>query len=310
MQHEPVMTREVLAAFQSLPADAVVVDATFGRGGHSRALLDLLGAGGRVIAMDWDEQAVNVGRVLALGDARFEIHRAAFSTLADVLASVFGSSHSVVDGLLVDLGVSSPQLDDAARGMSFIHDGPLDMRMDLRRTTTAADFVHSASEVELADCFFKFGDERYSRRIAAAIVRARGESRIDTTRQLSELVTAAHPRWPANQHPATRVFQALRIQINAELQQLDTLLQQLPHVLRVGGRAVFISFHSGEDRRVKQAFRPELLDRDPRIARLPIAQVARTPLRALGRAQRPDVDEVSRNPRARSAVLRVVERVA
>lgn len=310
MQHEPVMTREVLAAFQSLPSDAVVVDATFGRGGHSRVLLDLLGAGGRVIAMDWDEQAVSIGRSLALADARFEIHRAAYSTLSDVLATVLGASDSVVDALLVDLGVSSPQLDDPARGMSFLHDGPLDMRMDQRGALTAAEFVNSASEVELADCFFRFGDERYSRRIAAAIVRARAETRIETTRQLAELVTVAHPRWPANQHPATRVFQALRIQVNAELQQLDALLRQLPHVLRVGGRAVFIAFHSGEDRRVKQAFRPELLDRDPRIARLPIARAARAPLRALGRAQRAADDEVARNPRARSAVLRVVERVA
>ena len=260
--------------------------------------------------MDWDEQAVSVGRSLALADARFEIHRAAYATLSDVLVTVLGSSDSVLDALLVDLGVSSPQLDDPSRGMSFLHDGPLDMRMDQRSALTAAEFVNSASEVELADCFFTFGDERYSRRIAAALVRARVETRIDTTRQLAELVTVAHPRWPANQHPATRVFQALRIQVNAELQQLDALLRQLPHVLRVGGRAVFIAFHSGEDRRVKQAFRPELLDRDPRIARLPIARTARAPLRALGRAQRAAEDEVVRTPRARSAVLRVVERVA
>lgn len=302
------MTREVLAAFQQLSPDAVVVDATFGRGGHSRALLALLGVGGRVIAMDWDEQAVHAGRALASDDARFEIHRADYASIETVLAQ---AGVATVDGVLVDLGVSSPQLDDAGRGLSFLHDGPLDMRMDQRRTLTAATFVNEASEAELADCFYEYGDERFSRRIAAAIVRARAEGPFATTRRLAEVVAAAHPRWPPNQHPATRVFQALRIRVNEEAVQLDALLAALPRVLAIGGRAVVIAFHSGEDRRVKLAFRGENRERDPRIARLEAARPARkASLRALGRAQRPADDEVAQNPRARSAVLRVAERVA
>ena len=305
------MTREVLAAMQQLRPDAVVVDATFGRGGHARALLELLGRGGRLIAMDWDEQAVQAGQSLAAGDARVEIHRADHASIERVLEAACGSAHGVVDAVLVDLGVSSPQLDEAARGLSFLHEGPLDMRMDQRRPLTAARLVNEASESELADCFYLLADERYSRRIAAAIVRARAEGPFQGTRRLAEVVAAAHPRWPPSQHPATRVFQALRMRVNDEGEQLDAMLAALPRVLRVGGRAVVISFHSGEDRRVKLAFNGANRERDPRIARLEAARPARVAaLRAVGRAQRPADDEVAANPRARSAVLRVAERVA
>lgn len=311
MEHVPVMTREVLAAFQQLRPDAVVVDATFGRGGHARALLGLLGPGGRLIAMDWDEQAVQAGQSLAASDVRVEIHRADHASIEEVLREACGSADGVADAVLVDLGVSSPQLDEAARGLSFLHDGPLDMRMDQRRPLTAARFVNEASEEALANCFYEHGDERYSRRIAAAIVRARAEGPFMGTRRLAEVVAAAHPRWPANQHPATRVFQALRIHVNDEAAQLDALLAALPRVLRMGGRAVVIAFHSGEDRRVKRAFNGGPRDRDPRIARLEAARPARVAtMRAMGRAQRPADDEVAANPRARSAVLRIAERVA
>lgn len=318
MTHEPVMTQELLAGLQALGPAARVLDATFGRGGHSRAVLSCLGPEGLVTALDWDEDAVQVGHELARADARFDIHHAAFADIAATVAAASTQSARAIDAVILDLGVSSPQLETAERGFSFLQDGPLDMRMDQRRGRTAQQFVNTASESELADCFFKYADERYSRRIARAIVAARQTATLASTLQLAEVVAAAHPRWPRHQHPATRVFQALRIWVNEEDDQLTQALVQCAEVLRIGGRALVISFHSGEDRRVKQAFAGPPRPSDPRIARLPPAAQTSSltsPLtskkwRALGGARRPSEVEVQRNPRARSAVLRIAERVA
>ena len=304
------MTRELLAGMQALGPAALVVDGTFGRGGHARAVLSLLGSEGRVIALDWDEEAVQAGLVLAAADARFKIVHAAFGDVAATLRSECGSEMRLVDAVILDLGVSSPQIDSAQRGFSFLHDGPLDMRMDQRREHTAAHFVNTASEAEIADVLFTLGDERFSRRIARAIVTARAVEAFAGTARLAAVVAAAHPRWPRHQHPATRTFQALRIWVNDEGGQLSRALAQLPDVLRIGGRAFLISFHSGEDRQVKHAFQGAPAARDPRIARLPPTAQAARRWRPVSAAQRAASDEVERNPRARSAVLRIAERVA
>ena len=309
MTHEPVLTRELLAGLQALGPAARVVDGTFGRGGHSRAVLSLLGSEGRVIGLDWDEAAVEVGRELAGKDARFKIVRAAFGDLATTVHATQGDSPEPIDAVILDLGVSSPQLDSAACGFSFLNDGPLDMRMDQRGSRTAAQFINSASETEIADVLFSLGDERFSRRIARAIIAARADEPFATTVQLAAVIAAAHPRWPRNQHPATRSFQALRIWVNDEGEQLARALVQLAEVVRIGGRALVISFHSGEDRRVKHAFQGMPASRDPRISRLPVSAPVRH-WRPLGGACRAASDEVARNPRARSAVLRIAERVA
>ena len=301
------MTREVLAGLQALGPGARVVDGTFGRGGHARAVLSLLGAEGRVIGLDWDEEAVQAGLALAGEDARFNIVRAAFGDIAATVRGVLNDA-TLVDAVILDLGVSSPQLDSARRGFSFLHDGPLDMRMDQRGERTAAGFVNNAAEADIADVLFTLGDERFSRRIARAIVAARLTEPFAGTLRLAEVIAAAHPRWPRHQHPATRAFQALRIWVNDEGGQLARALAQLLDVLRLGGRAFVISFHSGEDRQVKHAFHGAPAPRDPRIARLAPPPTRRW--RPLGGPQRARADEVEGNPRARSAVLRIAERVA
>lgn len=306
--HKPVLLDEALEALRIVP-NGCYIDATFGRGGHSGAILRRLGEGGRLIAIDRDEAAVAWGeKNLAAEDGRLSLVRGAFDQLAGI-AKAEGVDGEV-DGVLMDLGVSSPQLDDAERGFSFLRDGPLDMRMDRRQPLTAAAWLARASEKTIADILRRYGDERYAGRIARAIVDARGRGPIARTGQLAEIVAAANPRWEEGRHPATRTFQAIRIHINEELDMLKQGLAQALEVLRAGGRLAVISFHSLEDRIVKRFMR-DAASGDTYPRGLPVtAEAMRPKLRVLGKALAPTAQEVAANPRARSARLRVAERLA
>jgi 16S rRNA (cytosine1402-N4)-methyltransferase len=300
-QHIPVMREAVLTGLAVRP-DGHYLDGTFGRGGHARAILDGLGADGRLLLMDRDPQAIVHARREFGGDGRVAIRHANFSTMAE-----WNDARAGMDGVLLDLGVSSPQLDDAARGFSFQSDAPLDMRMDPTNGTSAADFLANADEREIADVLFRYGEERMSRRIARAIVARRAESPISTTRELAELVEHTLGRRERNKHPATRTFQALRLHVNDELGSLERGLPAAVEVLKPGGRLAVISFHSLEDRIVKQFIRgPQPL---PVRRGLPAPPLQPAPLRAIGRAHMPAADEIERNPRARSAVLRIAEKI-
>jgi 16S rRNA (cytosine1402-N4)-methyltransferase len=302
LMHIPVMRDAVLAGLALRPAGCYL-DGTFGRGGHARAMLERLGADGRLLLMDRDPEAIAHARREFGSDARVAIRHANFSEMAG-----WDEARAGLDGVLLDLGVSSPQLDDAARGFSFQSDAPLDMRMDPTAGEGAADFLARADERDIADVLFRYGEERMSRRIARAIVARRAESPIRTTRELAELVERTLGRRERNKHPATRTFQALRLQVNDELGSLERALPAAVEVLKPGGRLAVISFHSLEDRIVKQFIRgpqPVSVRRG-----LPQPAAVRAPLRAIGRAQQPDEAEIARNPRARSAVLRVAEKVA
>lgn len=285
----------------------IYVDATFGRGGHAAAILQRLGGQGRLLAMDRDQAAVQVARQRFAGDPRFDIEQGAFAGLRTVVArqGLLGR----VDGVLLDLGVSSPQLDDASRGFSFRNDGPLDMRMDPGAGISAAEWLAQASESEIATVLREFGEERYARRISRAIVTARQQAPIETTAQLAAIVAAANPAWEKGKDPATRSFQALRIHINRELEQLQACLDEVIEILAVGGRLAVISFHSLEDRMVKRFIRRQSQGNSvPRGLPLTGRQQS-IRLRSLGRAHRATAQEVEANPRARSAVLRVAEKL-
>jgi len=300
--HTPVMLIEVLDALR-IRANGVYFDGTFGRGGHARAVLDRLGAEGRLLLMDRDPQAVAVARHDFAGDARVAIRHGSFADLTDWDATTAG-----LDGVLLDLGVSSPQLDDATRGFSFRADAPLDMRMDPSSGESAAQFLARADEREIADVLWKFGEERMSRRIARAIVKHRGETPIVSTSEFAELVASVVGRPPSGKHPATRSFQALRIAVNGELDALEKGLQGALARLRPGGRLAVISFHSLEDRAVKQFLRAQ--SQAPVTRRgLPPPPSAEPRMKLIGHAQFPGEDELARNPRARSAVLRVAEKL-
>lgn len=301
--HQPVLLNEVLESV-NVDSNAVCIDGTFGRGGHARALLDRLGADGLLIACDRDIDAVTEARELAARDARVRVLHAAFSELATRASEFRGR----VGNILLDIGTSSPQLDEADRGFSFRTEGPLDMRMDTSRGVTAAEWLAAAPEAEIADVLWRYGEERRSRRIAARIVERRAENPIETTTALAELVRACVPRRGARIDSATRTFQALRIRVNDELGELERALQTLPGMLTKGGRLQVIAFHSLEDRMVKQAFRAhEDVYREARRAgTLPspcFHALTRKPIMAAE-------DERAANPRARSARLRVLERVA
>jgi 16S rRNA (cytosine1402-N4)-methyltransferase len=308
--HTPVLLAEVIDGL-ALQADGIYMDCTFGRGGHSRALLAELGPLGRVVAMDRDRQAVEVGTALAAEDARLSMTHANFDSVGTVAAA-----HQLmgrVSGMLFDLGVSSPQLDDGSRGFSFQDDGPLDMRMDQSVGASAAQWLADASQEEIARVLRDYGEERHARRIARAIIERRADAAIETTRRLADIVAAARPRAGARRggrrkHPATRVFQAIRIHINSELQALDAALAQAPDILAPSGRLVVISFHSLEDRRVKRFMRAR--STGPTAPRgMPVVPPGAPPvLRLVGRAIRASSDEVRANPRARSAVLRIAAR--
>jgi 16S rRNA (cytosine1402-N4)-methyltransferase len=306
--HRTVLLEETVQALvpdERLPADGVFVDATYGRGGHSDALLKRLGAQARLLVIDKDPQAIAVAQAQALHDPRIVCIHGGFGDLRELL-----QAHDVrqVDGVMMDLGVSSPQLDQAERGFSFMRDGPLDMRMDTSQGETAAQWLATASLDEVREVIRDYGEERFALQIAKAIVARREVRPIERTLEFADLVAGAVRTREKGQHPATRTFQAVRIYINRELQELDCALEAALELLRVGGRLAVISFHSLEDRRVKQFMQA--------AARLP-AELARLPLRedqlpkpALTNVKRirPSAIEVAGNPRARSAVLRFAER--
>jgi len=307
--HVPVLLAESLAGL-ALRDGGVYVDATFGRGGHARAMLDVLDARGRVIAIDRDPAAE--AAALAIVDARFTFRRGWFSELPDILAAL---GIRAVDGVLLDLGVSSPQLEDPARGFTFRVDGPLDMRMDPSRGETAAEFLARAPVGELTRVIRDYGEERFARAAAGAIAKARDAGPIVSTRQLATIVAQAigtRTRGDWRQDPAARTFQALRIAVNRELSEVSLALPRITAILAPRGRLAVISFHSLEDRLVKRfvALASQPFGGDARLARMPIAssKLPRPPLAQEGRAIKPSAGEVARNPRARSAVLRVAER--
>ncbi|MFO1306467.1 MAG: 16S rRNA (cytosine(1402)-N(4))-methyltransferase RsmH [Burkholderiales bacterium] len=311
--HSSVLLQEAVAALAVKP-DGVYVDATFGRGGHSRAILERLGDAGRVVAIDRDPAAVPAADALAAQDPRFRFSRAWFSDLPDVLDAL---AQRQVDGALFDLGISSPQIDDATRGFSYRQDGPLDMRMDPTRGESAADFLARASVRELTEVIRDYGEERFAQSIARRIAAARARAPILRTGQLRQIVgeaVGARTRGDWSQDPAARTFQALRIFVNRELSEVATALPGIVPYLARGARLAVISFHSLEDRIVKRfmtrASRP--FAGDPAVARLAIRADALppAPLTLVGRAVKPGAAEIDRNPRSRSAVLRVAERTA
>ena len=309
--HVPVLLAEALAAL-AVRADGVYVDATFGRGGHARGLLAALGPRGRFVAIDRDPEAEAAAG--AIRDPRFTFVRGWFSELPELLAHL---AIERADGVLLDLGISSPQLDDASRGFSYRADGPLDMRMDPSRGESAAAFIARASVAELTKVIRDYGEERFAQSVARAIAKARDAAPLVTTRQLAAVVAqaiGARTRGDWRQDPAARTFQALRIAVNRELQEVSTALPRIVPLLTTGGRLAVIAFHSLEDRIVKRflAFASQPFGGDARLARVAIAQSAlpTAPLARVGRAIKPSAAEVERNPRARSAVLRVAERSA
>lgn len=305
--HTPVLLEEVLNGLKLRP-DGIYVDCTFGRGGHSRAILERLGDEGRLLVFDRDPEAAALAREMASGDSRMECMQAGFGRLGKELEQrgVCGQ----VDGILFDLGVSSPQLDDAGRGFSFAREGDLDMRMDPNSGLSAADWINQAGERDIARVLFEYGEERHSRRIARAIVRARQEAPVTSTTQLASIIAAANPSRERDKHPATRSFQGIRIFINNELEELRRGLSAAFDCLRVGGRLLVISFHSLEDRIVKRFMR-DMARADPYPRDLPIRADALQPrLQIIGKPVMPDEVEVGNNPRARSARMRIGEKLA
>ncbi|MEO8716717.1 MAG: 16S rRNA (cytosine(1402)-N(4))-methyltransferase RsmH [Burkholderiales bacterium] len=302
--HLPVLAAEALAALAIRP-EGLYVDGTFGRGGHSRLILERLGPAGRLVAIDRDPQAVAAARAIA--DARFSITHAPFSALAQALDQ---QGAAQAHGMLFDLGVSSPQFDDPERGFSFRAEGPLDMRMDPSQGISAAQWLATASESQLREAIGEYGEERFAKQVAAALVAARRNAPIRTTRQLADLVGAAVRTREPGQDPATRTFQALRILVNRELEEVSLMLPQAVARLASGGRLAVIAFHSLEDRIVKRFLqacaRPSL----PRDLPLRASELPQALLRIVGKAARAGRAETAANPRARSAVLRVAERTA
>ncbi len=303
-RHQAVMVEEVVEAL-NIQANGIYVDATFGRGGHASAILQRLSASGKLLAMDKDSDASKIAEKLAANDARFIFQKGAFSHI-DTFCRGLNLSGKI-QGILLDLGVSSPQLEDASRGFSFLKEGPLDMRMDSTQGQTAGEWINTATESEIADVLKTYGEERFSRRIARAIIDARSQGIITSTTALAEIVKKAHPAWEPHKHPATRSFQAIRILINNELDDLSVCLEKCLEILSVQGRLVVISFHSLEDRIVKRFIRSH--ERDESSKRLPWAPNAFTQrIRAIA-VVKPSKHEIENNVRARSAILRVAEKV-
>jgi 16S rRNA (cytosine1402-N4)-methyltransferase len=302
LAHRAVLLEEAVAAL-AIRADGVYVDATFGRGGHSRAILERLGPAGRLIALDRDPQAVAAGSEIR--DPRFSIAHAPFSELAQVLER---AQVGLVQGVLADLGVSSPQLEDPARGFSFRADGPLDMRMDPTRGVSAADWLATATEQQIREAIGGYGEERFAKQVAKAIVAARAREPLVRTEQLAAVVAAAVRTREAGQNPATRTFQALRILVNRELEEIAMMLPQATARLAAGGRLAAIAFHSLEDRLVKRFLRACSADSLPADLPIRARDLPQPPLRLVGKARRASDAEIAANPRARSATLRVAER--
>jgi 16S rRNA (cytosine1402-N4)-methyltransferase len=304
--HQTVLLNEAVDALIQ-DVDGFYVDGTFGRGGHSARILERLSEKGRLLGIDKDADAIAVAHERFAGDARFEIAQGSFAALAE-LVDARGMTGKV-QGLLLDLGVSSPQLDEAERGFSFLNDGPLDMRMDRSSGQSAAEWLAEAPEAEIARVLKEYGEERFGKRMAQALVSARAEQPITRTSQLAEIVKAANPAWEKGKHPATRAFQGIRIHVNNELSDLEAILAQALTVLAPGGRLVVISFHSLEDRLVKRFIRRQEKGQ-PLPAGLPVRdeQLDRT-LKSVGKAVRASDIEVGANVRSRSAIMRVAEKL-
>lgn len=303
--HKPVLLKEVID-YLEIQQNGIYIDATFGRGGHSKAILDHLGKQGLLLAIDKDKQAVSYAKKTIKAE-NFTIKQGSFSMLEEYVKEqgLVGQ----INGILLDLGVSSPQIDDPARGFSFLQDGPLDMRMDLSQPLTAEEWINNAPEDDIANVLREYGEERFSKRIARRLVQERSKTRITRTLQLAEVIAAANPSWEKHKHPATRSFQAIRIFINNELQDLSECLAQCLAVLAVGGRLAVISFHSLEDRLVKKFVQKnERGDEYPRDLPITSSQLSQR-LKRVAWGIRASDQELRDNPRARSAVLRVVEKL-
>lgn len=305
--HDAVLLEEAVSGL-AIVRDGVYIDATFGRGGHSKAILSQLGEQGRLIVFDRDPDAIEVANTLAATDSRVEVVRSAFSELGAVLESLDLSGK--IDGVLFDLGVSSPQLDNPERGFSFMRSGPLDMRMDPDEGVSAEQWINSAREKDIADVIYKYGEERHSRRMARKIVEERTEDPITDTGRLAEIIKHANPAWERDKHPATRAFQGIRIFINNEFGEIESGIAQALSCLKIEGRLVVISFHSLEDRIVKKFIsRQTKGDNFPRD--LPVMSSELSPtLKSIGKAIKAKPQELSVNPRARSAVLRIAEKIS
>ena len=307
VEHTTVLLHEAVDALVSEP-DGFYVDGTFGRGGHTAELLSRLSGQGSVLAIDKDPQAIASGKERFAGDDRLQLFHGSFADLQNVTAEMGKSGE--VSGVLLDLGVSSPQLDQAERGFSFMRDGLLDMRMDTSRGLSAAEWIADANEQEIARVIKDYGEERFARRMASAVVRERAIKPITGTVQLASILAEAHPAWERGRHPATKAFQGIRIFINRELDDLEDLLSQVIDTLKVGGRLVIISFHSLEDRIVKRFIRDAARGQyvPPGV---PIQHDAqRGDLRPIGKAVMPSEQEIAQNPRSRSAIMRIAERLA
>ena len=305
--HTTVFLHEAVDALVT-DIDGFYVDGTFGRGGHAAELLGRLSGQGSVLAIDKDPQAISAGQERFAEDPRLQLFHGSFADLQNVAAEMGKTGD--ISGVLLDLGVSSPQLDQAERGFSFMRDGPLDMRMDTSRGMSAAEWIATADEQDIARVIKEYGEERFARRMASAVVKERVKAPITGTVQLAGILAAAHPAWERGKHPATKAFQAIRIFINRELEDLEDLLAQVIDNLKVGGRLVIISFHSLEDRRVKRFIRDQ--EQGIKLPKnLPVRDVDRgVRLVKVGKAIKPAVTEVDGNIRSRSAVMRIAERVA
>jgi len=308
MEHLPVMYAEALQQL-AIKEDGVYLDCTFGRGGHSQGILDLLGSNGQLLAFDRDGDAINAVCAQAmLLDKRFKLMHSCFSELESIVSSqgLVGR----VDGILLDLGVSSPQLDTPERGFSFLRDGPLDMRMDSSSGLSAEQWLFSVDEKDLVKVLFEYGEEKFARRIARAILEQREKSPITTTKQLADLIEDVVPIREKHKHPATRTFQAIRIEINKELDELSTVLDQAIRVLGPGGKLVVISFHSLEDRIVKRFIRNESgAKHNPGTLPIKEVDILKGVLKKAGKGLKASAQEIRENTRARSAVMRVAEKI-
>ena len=303
--HIPVLLREAVDALY-IHENGIYVDATFGRGGHASQIVDRLSDGGRLIAFDRDPRAIELGAKLFSDDVRVQLLHSEFGRMSNALKAF--TDVEKVDGVLMDLGVSSPQLDQAERGFSFMRDGLLDMRMDTTQGESAAQWLERVDERDLMMVLFDLGEEKFARRIARAIVLERNETKIESTLQLASLIENSIPKKDKNKHPATRTFQAIRLHVNQELMQISKALPQAVSLLNEGGRLAVISFHSLEDRIVKRFIR-DLSTPNLPPKNIPVTEEAyRTPLRAISRAVKPSKHEVDENPRSRSSVLRIAER--
>ena len=307
MMHLPVLFNEALHGLLIKP-DGIYIDCTFGRGGHSKGILQQLGPDGRLLALDRDLDAIQSEYARELiKDPRFQLKHCCFSRLQEVVEEQGWLEK--VDGILMDFGVSSPQLDNAERGFSFMSDGPLDMRMDCSSGISAAEWLAKVPEQELVQVLFDYGEERFARRVAHAVVTQRLENKLETTKQFADLVTEAIPFKEKHKHPATRSFQAVRIAVNSELDEIKIVLEQAVNVLASGGRMVVISFHSLEDRIVKRFIRDESRGKyNPSKLPLQDEALAAIRLNKRGKAIKAGAEELAQNPRARSAVMRVAER--